>query len=203
MHNKGYTIWFTGLSGSGKTTVSKVLEKMLGDLGVEKMEVLDGDIIRDNFSKGLTFSKEDRNTNVLRVGFVCHLLSRNGIVAIAALISPYREARRKNRVLIGDYVEVFVDTPLEECEKRDPKGLYKKARAGEIENFTGISDPYEPPVSPDVRLDTVDNSPEECAAVIIDKLAELGYIESKKSGGVYSEEEEATVRKRLEDLGYI
>lgn len=208
MQTKGFTIWLTGLSASGKTTVSKMLEKMLRDLGVEKIELLDGDIIRENFSKGLTFSEEDRNINVLRVGFVCHLLTRNDVVAIAALISPYRSARHKNRVLIGNYVEVFVDTPIEVCEQRDPKGLYKRARAGEIPNFTGISDPFEAPQAPDVRLDTVKYSPEECAAQIIEKLVDQGYIQQSPEAGddsaeVYSEEEEATVRKRLEDLGYI
>lgn len=201
MAQKGFTIWFTGLSGSGKTTVSNVVEKRLRDRGL-KVEALDGDVVRTNLSKGLGFSKEDRDTNILRIGWVCHLLTRNGVISIAAAISPYREIRDKNRALIGNFIEVFVDAPIEECEKRDTKGLYKKARAGELKGFTGIDDPYEPPLNPEVTLDTIKMSPEECADVILDKAVELGFLAPENESG-YSEEEEEAVKKRLEDLGYI
>jgi adenylylsulfate kinase len=200
MAQKGFTIWFTGLSGSGKTTVSEVVEKRLRERGL-RVEVLDGDVVRTNLSKGLGFSKEDRDTNILRIGWVCHLLTRNGVAAIAAAISPYRDIRDQNRALIGNFIEVFVDTPIEECEKRDVKGLYKKARAGIIKGFTGVDDPYEAPLDPEVRLDTVNMSPDECAVVILRKAVELGYLEPDDN--VYSEEEEEKVKKRLEDLGYI
>lgn len=201
MDQKGFTIWITGLSGSGKTTVSNVVEMRLRDCGL-KVEVLDGDVVRTNLSKGLGFSKEDRDTNILRIGWVCHLLVRNGVISIAAAISPYREIRDKNRALIGNFIEVFVDAPIEECEKRDTKGLYKKARAGELKGFTGIDDPYEPPLNPEVTLDTIKMSPEECADVILDKAVELGFLAPENESG-YSEEEEEAVKKRLEDLGYI
>lgn len=201
MAQKGFTIWFTGLSGSGKTTVSNAVEKRLRDRGL-KVEVLDGDVVRTNLSKGLGFSKEDRDTNILRIGWVCHLLARNGVISIAAAISPYREIRDKNRALIGSFIEVFLDAPIEECEKRDTKGLYKKARAGELKGFTGIDDPYEPPLNPEVTLDTIKMSPEECADVILDKAVELGFLAPENESG-YSEEEEEAVKKRLEDLGYI
>jgi adenylylsulfate kinase len=201
MVQKGFTIWFTGLSGSGKTTVSDVVEKKLRGRGI-KVEVLDGDVVRTNLSKGLGFSKEDRDTNILRIGWVCHLLTRNEVVAIAAAISPYRDIRDKNRSLIGNFIEVFVDTPLEECERRDTKGLYKKARAGILKGFTGIDDPYEPPLNPEVSLDTIKMSPEECADAILDKAVELGFLAPENESG-YSAEEEEKVKKRLEDLGYI
>ncbi len=175
MAQKGFTIWFTGLPSSGKTTVSEIVEKKLRERGL-KVEVLDGDVVRTNLSKGLGFSKEDRDTNILRIGFVCHLLTRNDVIAIAAAISPYKEIRNKNRALVGNFIEVFVDTPLDECVKRDVKGLYKKALAGELKGFTGVDDPYEPPDNPEVRLDTVNSSPEQCADAILAKAAELGYL---------------------------
>ncbi|HOO55571.1 MAG TPA: adenylyl-sulfate kinase [bacterium] len=200
MSQKGFTIWFTGLSGSGKTTVSEVVEKRLRDRSL-KVEVLDGDVVRTNLSKGLGFSKEDRDTNILRIGFVCNLLTRNGVIAIAAAISPYRDIRDRNRELVGNFIEVFVDTPLDECERRDVKGLYAKARAGEIKGFTGIDDPYEAPLNPEVTLDTTNSSPEECADIILAKAVELGYLDDDED--VYDDEEEEAVKKRLEDLGYI
>ena len=175
MPQKGFTIWFTGLPSSGKTTVSEIVEKRLRARGL-KVELLDGDVVRTNLSKGLGFSKEDRDTNILRIGFVCRLLTRNGVIAIAAAISPYAEIRDRNRALIGNYIEVFVDAPIEECVRRDTKGLYKKALAGELKGFTGVDDPYEPPANPEVRLDTVKNSPERCADIVLAKAAELGYL---------------------------
>lgn len=173
---KGFTLWFTGLSGSGKSTISEVINKEFIKRGI-KHEILDGDVVRTNLSKGLGFSKEDRDINIRRIGFVCHLLTRNDVVAITAAISPYRTVRDENRKLIGNFVEIFVDAPLEICEQRDPKGLYKKARAGEIKEFTGIDDPYEPPLNPEVICYTHQESPQESAERILSKLRDLGYIE--------------------------
>ena len=173
--SKGVTVWFTGLSGSGKSTIARILEKKLRVM-VQRVEVLDGDVIRTNLSKGLGFSKEDRDTNIKRIGFVCHLLARNGVIAIAAAISPYRETRDYNRSLIGNFVEVFAKCSLDECEKRDVKGLYKKARAGEVKNFTGVDDPYEEPLHPEVVCDTEEQTAEESAEQILDRLEELGYL---------------------------
>src|SRR5258705_2670484 len=161
MH-KGFTIWFTGLSGAGKSTVSEKVYAKLKEAGA-KVELLDGDVVRTHLSKGLGFSKEDRDTNVRRIGFVCELLSRNGVIAIAAAISPYRAVREEVRATIGDFVEVYVHCPIEVLAERDVKGLYKKALAGEIQNFTGVSDPYEPPVNPEI---TVDSSTEEIEASV-------------------------------------
>jgi adenylylsulfate kinase len=202
MDEKGFTIWFTGLSGSGKTTISKLVEEELRRRG-KKVEVLDGDVVRTNLSKGLGFSKEDRDINIRRIGFVCHILSRNGVVAVAAAISPYKEIRDENRKLIGEFVEVFCKCPLETLVERDIKGLYKKAIAGEIKNFTGVSDPYEDPESPEVVCPTDGETPEESAARVITKLEEMGYLAPPGTEGVYSEEEEEKVRKRLEALGYM
>lgn len=173
---KGFTLWFTGLSGAGKSTISDIIHREFTKRGI-KHEILDGDVIRTNLSKGLGFSKEDRDINIRRIGFVCHLLTRNDIVAITAAISPYRAVRDENRALIGNFVEVYVNAPLDICESRDPKGLYKKARAGEIKVFTGIDDPYEPPLNPEVTCNTDRETPEESAEIILSKLRELGYIE--------------------------
>jgi len=176
----GFTIWFTGLSGSGKTTVARLVETALRERGL-RVEVLDGDVVRTNLSKGLGFSKEDRDTNIRRIGFVCQLLSRNGVVAIAAAISPYRAVRDEVRGQIGRFVEVYAHCPVEVCQERDPKGLYQRAIAGEIENFTGISDPYEPPLNPELVLETHRETPEESAARVLAKLEELGYIRGRRN----------------------
>lgn len=175
-YNKACTIWFTGLPSSGKSTLSLLLEKELKKRG-KNVEVLDGDVVRTNLSKGLGFSKEDRDTNIKRIGFVCHLLSRNATFAISAAISPYRNVRDEVRDMIGDFVEVFVDCSLDECIHRDVKGLYKKALAGEISSFTGISDPYEAPLNPELVLHTDKEEPEESLKKIIDKLEDLGYLQ--------------------------
>jgi len=174
--NQGFTIWFTGFSGAGKSTISAILHREFIRRGL-RHEILDGDVVRTNLSKGLGFSKEDRDTNIKRIGFVCHLLSRNGVAAISAAISPYREIRDEIRRTIGDFIEVYVKASLEECERRDVKGLYEKARRGEIKQFTGVSDPYEEPLNPEVICDTQQETPEESAQKILNKLAELGYIE--------------------------
>jgi adenylyl-sulfate kinase len=144
---KGFTLWFTGLSGAGKSTLSEIAVQRLRDVG-RKVELLDGDVVRTNLSQGLTFSKEDRDINVRRIGFVCELLSRNGVIAIVAAISPYREVREELRARIPDFVEIYVECAIDTLAERDVKGLYKKALAGEITQFTGISDPYEPPLNP-------------------------------------------------------
>jgi adenylylsulfate kinase len=175
--DRGCVIWFTGLSGSGKTTIAHVVEEQLLDAGVP-VEILDGDIVRENLSKGLGFSKEDRDTNIRRIAFVAHLLQRNGVFVITAAISPYREIRDEARAMTKDFVEVFADAPLEVCEQRDVKGLYAKARAGEIKGFTGIDDPYEPPLNPEVVCKTGEESVEESARKVLDRLIELKYLEA-------------------------
>jgi adenylyl-sulfate kinase len=174
---EGVVLWFTGLSGSGKSTLAECLEPKLRATG-KRVEILDGDVVRTHLSKGLGFSREDRDTNIARIAFVSHLLARNGVVVMVAAISPFRETREQARKLIGDFLEIHVAPPLEECIKRDVKGLYKKAIAGEIQQFTGISDPYEEPLSPELKIDTSRGSVEEGASRILAKLRELGYLES-------------------------
>ena len=175
-YGRGFTLWFTGLSGAGKTTISEIVEKELRQR-FGRVEVLDGDIVRTNLSKGLTFSREDRDTNILRIGFVAELLTRNGVAVIVSAISPYKEARDQVRRNIGeDFLEVYVDAPVEVCAERDVKGLYKKAFAGEIEQFTGVSDPYEPPAAPELHIKTDEETPEESAKRVLLRLEELGYL---------------------------
>jgi adenylylsulfate kinase len=175
-YGRGFTLWFTGLSGAGKTTIAEIVERELRQRH-GKIEVLDGDIVRTNLSKGLGFSREDRDTNVLRIGFVADLLTRNGVGVIVSAISPFKEVRDQVRRNVGeDFVEVFVDAPLDVCAERDVKGLYKKAFAGEIEQFTGVSDPYEPPAAPELHIKTNEEEPHESARRVISKLEELGYL---------------------------
>jgi|SRR5579872_334817 len=173
----GFIIWFTGLSGSGKTTLAKILEERIRSTG-RKVELLDGDVVRTNLSKGLGFSKADRDTNVLRIGFVAHLLQRNGVVTICSAISPYRSARDEVRKIVGPaFIEVFADCPLEICATRDGKvEMYAKARSGELPQFTGVSDPYEPPLRPEIALKTSTSSPAACAQTILEYLTEHGYL---------------------------
>jgi adenylyl-sulfate kinase len=173
--HQGFTLWFTGLSGAGKSTISGILEKRLREAGA-KIEVLDGDVVRENLSKGLGFSKEDRDINIRRIGFVCELLSRNGVIALVAAISPYRAVREEIRSRIANFVEVYVECPLEVVTGRDVKGLYKKAITGEIPQFTGVSDPYEPPLHPEVVVHSDKESPEESARRVWSTLEELGLI---------------------------
>lgn len=175
MQQKGVTVWFTGLSGAGKTTICQAVEKALRSQGC-KVEVLDGDIIRENLTKGLGFGKEDRDENIRRIGFVAHLLSRNGVIVLVSAISPYREIREEVRQKIGSFVEVYVSTPLEVCEERDVKGLYKRARAGQIKQFTGIDDPYEPPLNPEVECKTQQETLDQSVNKVLEQLAELGYL---------------------------
>jgi adenylylsulfate kinase len=177
---KGFTLWFTGMSGAGKSTLSAPVAQKLRALG-RQVEVLDGDVVRTHLSKGLGFSKEDRDINVRRIGFVSNLLSRNGVVAVTAAISPYRQVREEVRALITNdgagFVEVFVKCPLAVLAERDVKGLYKKARAGEIPNFTGLDDPYEEPLSPEVVVDSSVEKVEDSVGKIFARLRELGHLE--------------------------
>ncbi len=172
----GFTVWFTGLSGAGKTTLAQSLALALRDRGIMSVEILDGDVVRRHLSKGLGFSKEDRDTNIRRIGWVCQLLTKHGIPNIAAAISPYREVRDEVRKMVGRFVEVHVDCPPEVCESRDVKGLYKRARAGEIKNFTGVDDPYEAPHNPEVRVLTAHESVEACTLKVMKKLQDMGYL---------------------------
>jgi adenylyl-sulfate kinase len=199
--NKGFTLWFTGLSGSGKSTLARMVEETLLERGLN-VEVLDGDVVRTNLSKGLGFSKEDRDINIRRIGFVCELLTRNGVAAIAAAISPYREIRDENRRRVGRFVEVYVHATMDALVERDVKGLYKKALAGEIKNFTGVSDPYEAPENPEVVCYTDKESPQESHDKIVRTLELMGYVPAAV-GADYSPEEEQKIKKRLKDLGYL
>ncbi|MBC6452961.1 MAG: adenylyl-sulfate kinase [Hormoscilla sp. SP5CHS1] len=177
MQQRGVTLWFTGLSGAGKTTISRAVAEALRSKRYP-LEILDGDIIRQNLTKGLGFSKEDRDENIRRIGFVSHLLTRNGVIVLVSAISPYRQIRQEVREKVKDFVEVYVNAPLAVCEERDVKGLYKRARAGEIKAFTGISDPYEPPVNPEIECRTEKEELSESVAKVLHKLQELDYIPS-------------------------
>lgn len=229
---RGFTLWFTGLSGSGKTTLGELLQQELRTHG-RRVELLDGDVVRTHLSKGLGFSREDRDTNILRIGWVCEILARNGVVAIATAISPYRETRDQLRSRIPDFVEIYLATTLEECMRRNVKGLYAKAIAGEIKEFTGISDPYEAPLHPEIALQTEGQTPQQSAAEVLGWLERHQYLElatvpasvtaasstaystvtmpsghqpslpHSPAGSAYTEEEEAEVSKRLEELGYL
>ena len=172
---KGVTLWFTGLSGSGKTTISRAVADEI-KLRDRNVEILDGDVVRTHLSKGLGFSKEDRDTNIRRIGFVANLLSRNGVVAITAAISPYRDVRNEVRAMTANFLEVYVSAPLDVCESRDVKGLYAKARAGEIKGFTGIDDPYEAPLSPEIICCTDKETITESVNKVIMELEQRGYI---------------------------
>ena len=177
-HRQGVCLWFTGLSGAGKSTIAQALVPMLLQYG-RQPTVLDGDVVRTHLSKGLGFSKEDRDTNILRIGFVAGEITRHNGTVICAAISPYRQARNEARMMVGEdhFVEIYVNTPIDVCEKRDIKGMYARARRGEIKGFTGIDDPYEEPVSPEITLDTIEVTPEENARKIIQYLQQRGYIQ--------------------------
>ena len=174
--NRGFTLWLTGLSGSGKSTLAERLVPIFDERGLS-VELLDGDVIRTNLSKGLGFSKEDRDTNILRIGWVANRLSAHGAVVITSAISPYRAVRDQVRTGMPErFVEVFVSCPVETCAERDVKGLYERAFRGEIDNFTGVSDPYEPPESPEIVVETDKLSVEECVAVVVARLEEMGRL---------------------------
>jgi len=205
MSQKGFTLWFTGLSGAGKTTLSEIVYDELKNKRGLKVESLDGDVVRTNLSKGLGFSKEDRDTNIRRIGFVCNLLTRNDVIALASAISPYRAIRDENRALVGSdkFVEVYVEAPLDVLVQRDVKGLYKKALAGEIKEFTGVSDPYEAPLNPEVHVNSATETVEESARKIIRYLESRELIPTLPGGESYSTDEEAAISKHLEALGYV
>ncbi len=176
--SSGFTLWFTGLSGAGKTTIAELVGPELERRGL-LVEYLDGDVVRTHLSRGLGFSKEDRDTNIERIGWVASRLTRHGAAVIVSAISPYEETRRKARELVeevGTFIEVHVEASVEECARRDVKGLYEKAMRGEIPQFTGVSDPYEPPPSPELVLKTEEQTPEESAQRVLEKLEELGLV---------------------------
>jgi len=201
MTNRGFTLWFTGLPCSGKSTLAELVAKELKQRG-RGVEILDGDVVRTNLTKGLGFSKEDRDENIRRIGFVCALLSKHGAIAISAAISPYRAVRDEVRSKTMNFVEVYVATPLEVCIQRDVKGMYKKALAGEISQFTGVSDPYEPPLNPEIVIETQNETPEASAARILEELQRRWLIEPAP-GPVYTTYEAEIIRSRLTKLGYI
>lgn len=174
---RGFTLWLTGLPCSGKSTLARLVAEALSARGRD-VEVLDGDVVRRNLSRGLGFSRADRDVNVLRIGFVAELLSRHGVAVVVAAVSPYESTRRKVRESIRDFVEVHVDCPLSECERRDVKGMYARARAGELADFTGVDDPYEPPEAAEVTVRTQGESAAESAARVLERLRELGYVET-------------------------
>lgn len=198
-----FTLWFTGISGAGKTTLSRLIYRELKSRDL-KVEILDGDIVRTNFGQELDFTKKDRDINVRRIGFVSYLLNKNEVVSIVAAIAPYAETRDINRRLIKSYLEVYCRCPLEVAESRDEKGLYIKARAGEILNFTGISDPYEEPEAPEILVNTDLETIEASVAKIIASLEAAQLIPKREEGTInhYSEEDELRWRQGLASLGF-
>lgn len=185
MSHQGFTIWFTGLSGAGKSTLAEALARILQAQGT-CVEVLDGDAVRTHLSKGLGFSREDRDTNIMRIAYVCSLLTRNGVVCISAAIAPYREARAWARQQIGRFVEIYVKCPLEVCRTRDVKGLYRLVDEGKIQHFTGVDDPYEEPEQPELVIETDRHSLAASVETILAKLVELGYLELVTGAGLLS-----------------
>ena len=199
-HTPAFTVWFTGLPQSGKSTLAEALAAQLRERhGLSNLELLDGDVIRTELCRGLGFSREDRDENIRRITFVCRLLTRAGVPVIAAAISPYREARDTARAEIGRFVEIHCAADADQCAARDDKGNWARARAGELTHFTGVDDPYEPPLNPELALDTVGQTPQACVAQIVAKLEQLGYL----AGSAYSAGEQAEVAARLESLGYL
>ena len=193
----GFVLWLTGLSGAGKSTLARTVTVALADRG-HRVEPLDGDEVRTNLCQGLGFSRADRDTNIARIGYVAGKLAKHGVAVVVAAISPYREARAKVRAAVTNFVEVFVDAPLETCAQRDPKGLYAKAIAGEIANFTGVSDPYEAPEDPELVVHTDREPVERSAEQVMDTLERLGLT---KPGDLYIAIEEDEVAARLDALG--
>jgi adenylyl-sulfate kinase len=197
----GFTLWFTGLSGSGKSTLAERIKNELLERGM-KVELLDGDEFRTTLSKGLGFSKEDRDTNIRRIGYVARLLTRNGVVAITAAISPYRDVRDEQRQKIGRFFEVYCECDLDTLERRDVKGLYKKARAGQIKNFTGVDDPYEPPLHPEVACNTAGEEPDQSFHRILSTLETRGWIPAARGDGLDAAAEASALRT-LQQKGYL
>ena len=201
MTTTGFTIWFTGLSGAGKTTLAKRVQKIIIKRGMN-VELLDGDVVRTNLSKGLGFSKEDRDTNIRRIGFVAGMLARNNAVCIAAAISPYQSIRDEIRAMHTNFVEVYTACSIDKLEERDTKGLYKKARAGEIKGFTGIDDPYEAPANPEVFIDTETETIDDSTMKIIRHLEQRGLIPADTTDDV-SPEDEARIIEKLKAHNFI
>jgi len=200
---KAFTLWFTGFSGAGKSTNAFNVYMELKRRG-SKVELLDGDIIRTNFSRGLGFSRKDRDINIRRIGFISYLLNKNDIISIVAAISPYRQTRQQNRRLLENYIEVFCDCPLTVLEKRDPKGLYKRARSGEIGSFTGISDPYEPPQDPEIIVRSGPETTGESFGKVLSYLEDNRHVPCKADCILndYSKEDEDRVKRHLISLGF-
>ncbi len=201
MANKGFTIWFTGLSGSGKTTLAKKIERELLTRGLG-VEMLDGDVVRTNLSKGLGFSKEDRDTNIRRIGFVANLLARNGAVCICAAISPYKDIRDEVRHLHQDFVEIYTECSLDALTERDTKGLYKKALAGEITGFTGVDDPYEAPEDAEITVNTETESIDQSLDTIMAHLESKGLVPPAPQQDMSADEETAILAK-LKTLNFV
>jgi adenylyl-sulfate kinase len=200
---RGFTVWFTGLSGAGKSTIAEMLFHEFQERGM-KTEILDGDVVRQNLSKGLGFSKEDRDLNILRIGFVADLLTRNGVATICCPISPYRATRDAVRAQIGAFVEIYVHATVEEiAAHRDPKGLYKKALAGEITGFTGVDDPYEAPEHPELLVNTLEESPQESLQHVLTTLMELGYVDSDEPLVEGDRLHSGMTDLRLHDTGHV
>jgi adenylyl-sulfate kinase len=200
---RGFTVWFTGLSGAGKSTIAEMLFHEFQARGM-KTEILDGDVVRQNLSKGLGFSKEDRDLNILRIGFVADLLTRNGVATICCPISPYRATRDAVRAQIGAFVEIYVHATVEEiAAHRDPKGLYKKALAGEITGFTGVDDPYEAPEHPELLVNTLEESPQESLQHVLTTLMELGYVDSDEPLVEGDRLHSGMTDLRLHDTGHV
>ncbi len=203
MEHKGFTLWFTGLSGSGKSAIADEVAKILIHRNM-KVERLDGDIVRKSLTRDLGFSKEDRDKNIERVTFVAKLLSRNGVATLVSFISPYREKRDEARSVIENFIEVFAKCPVEVLIERDIKGLYKKALSGEIPNFTGVSDPYEEPEHPEIVVETDKESLEESVNNVLKWLEEKGFVPpSFEEEELVTDEEEKEIKERLETLGYL
>ncbi|MFH1138160.1 MAG: adenylyl-sulfate kinase [Pseudomonadota bacterium] len=201
MNEQAFCLWFSGLSASGKTTLARMLEEALLERGLA-VEVLDGEAVRADLGRDLGFTREDRMTNLRRIAYLAKLLTRNGIVVLVAAITPYQDFRDEARQELGCVVEAFLDCPLEVCIQRDPKGLYKRALAGEIKHFSGLDEPFERPCRPEIELRTDLESPDECLEKIIRALELMGMIPAVAASG-YSEEESELIEKRLKDLGYI
>lgn len=202
MQQKGFTVWFTGLPCSGKSTLAHALKQRLGAIDLP-VEILDGDEVRTRLTKGLGFSKADRDENIRRIAYVAKLLTRARAVAIVAAVSPYREIRDEARAEIGHFVEIHVDCPIDECIRRDVKGMYAKAMNGEIANFTGVSDPYEPPLRPDVTVRTGAEEVGESLAKILCRLGQLGYVPQHLVEPGLGPEEDQRIVAKLRALGYI
>jgi adenylylsulfate kinase len=199
---QGFTLWFTGLPCSGKTTIADAVDKELQNRGL-RVESLDGDEIRRHLCSDLGFTKKDRDTNIRRMGFIAKLLSRNDVVTLGAFVSPYNEVRDHLRSEIDTFIEVYVRCPVEVCIERDVKGMYKKALAGEIQNFTGVSDPYEEPVNPEIVVDTDEETIEESVMKVLQKLEKLVCIPVMSESVSYAAKDEEKIKKRLKVLGYI